>query len=434
MTSLSLGRKTYLQDTMKPIPPAGVVTSFNESARECLTWNARPETPEEQRKYRQSTLHVPGAIVKHFGTADDPVPAGPFGVKGMGKAGESTADYIKCYPDSEVARWKLDRAEDIYESSKREPLGKGYVRGHRIPDHLGTTEAFGTKIGAKEKDADPEARKIVFPVEQPVTEEEPQAHELYVKSHKAFAPGEQRRRNYDWDKTKVQDPAIHRFGALDKDNYRDGVAKALNPGMDPVVTSSPKVVSKIYDDFKATQDDRLGKPKPLGGGERNLSSDFVFGVPSMRHPEDGVDKLLRGTYNYDEQQPDADLGKSLREGWRNLNPDEKAFGVPSIRTDLPAPRAKSVSNTINYGNEPDALQLLKPPKSAERGINEEHYIVMRDKEEMRDIVAAAGLPLAEEEFDQIWNMSVDCDRQQDKCCLDTFMKVRHHILARMNGL
>ena len=34
-------------------------------------------------------------------------------------------------------------------STKREPLGHGYVRGHVIPDGLGTTLAFGRAIHAK---------------------------------------------------------------------------------------------------------------------------------------------------------------------------------------------------------------------------------------------------------------------------------------------
>ena len=34
-------------------------------------------------------------------------------------------------------------------SSKREPLGKGYVRGHKIPDGLGAVTPFGAPVHAK---------------------------------------------------------------------------------------------------------------------------------------------------------------------------------------------------------------------------------------------------------------------------------------------
>lgn len=34
-------------------------------------------------------------------------------------------------------------------SSKREPLGKGYVRGHHIPEGLGDAVPFGVAVHAK---------------------------------------------------------------------------------------------------------------------------------------------------------------------------------------------------------------------------------------------------------------------------------------------
>lgn len=45
------------------------------------------------------------------------------------------------------------------------------------------------------------------------------------------------------------------------------------------------------------------------------------------------------------------------QGWRNIAPENRVFGAPSIRTDLPAPSKKSVSCMVNYGNEPDAMQV-----------------------------------------------------------------------------
>ena len=46
--------------------------------------------------------------------------------------------------------------------------------------------------------------------------------------------GEQRRRDYNWDSAGI-DPAAHKFGAVDKDNYRDGVKGALDPESDPTI-------------------------------------------------------------------------------------------------------------------------------------------------------------------------------------------------------
>lgn len=46
-------------------------------------------------------------------------------------------------------------------------------------------------------------------------------------------PGEQRKRGYNWKSTPV-DPAVHTFGAVCKEDYRDGVRKALSPE-DPLI-------------------------------------------------------------------------------------------------------------------------------------------------------------------------------------------------------
>lgn len=431
-TASTLLKDQYIPDSKSTwIRPAGVLTSFNETAKDALTWKDRPSTPEEQKKYRQSTVHEPGKIVKHFGTADDPIPEGPFGNKTQSLPGENVAANIKSFPETEVARWKLERSEDVYASSKTEPLGHSMVRGHKIPGHLGNERPFGMIVGAKEKDLEGQVRNIMFPTDQQPEDEE-HAHTMYVKSHAAFGPGEQRSRNYQWDATGF-DPVTHRFGAVDKDDYQQGVKKALQPALDQTAQQPPKLANKVHEDFKAANTDLLGRPRKLGAGERaHLSEDHTFGMPSMRHgPEPGVDRLLQGAYSEAEQQPDADLGKSLREGWRNTTPEGRVFGIPSVRTDVALPKARSVANTINYGNEPDAFQLLRPPRSVERGVHEEHYMALRSKSEIRELVTESGIELTDEEFDVVFKMAQTADsEEEERCCLDTFFRARHHQLAK----
>lgn len=94
----------------------------------------------------------------------------------------------------------------------------------------------------------------------------------------------------------------------------------------------PRIVDKKVDDFQLTTADFLGKPKMNGHGERNMPDDIVFGCPSVTFHQDGVEKLIQGQYSAEEQQPDPDLGKSLRVGWRNLAPPDKVnhpFVFPS---------------------------------------------------------------------------------------------------------
>ena len=54
--------------------PAGLAGGCAASAKDCLTWGSdRPGTPSGLKKYRQSTLHTPGVIYRHYGAAQDAV-------------------------------------------------------------------------------------------------------------------------------------------------------------------------------------------------------------------------------------------------------------------------------------------------------------------------------------------------------------------------
>lgn len=108
--------------TMPQIPPAGITSSLAETAKDALTWDpTRPQTPGDIKKYRQSTLHEPGAIVRHPGQAEDPVPQGVFGVKSAAAEGQSVLEALVNYPESELARWKIERAEEIYSRCATRP-------------------------------------------------------------------------------------------------------------------------------------------------------------------------------------------------------------------------------------------------------------------------------------------------------------------------
>uniref|UniRef100_A0A673B6R1 EF-hand domain-containing protein n=1 Tax=Sphaeramia orbicularis TaxID=375764 RepID=A0A673B6R1_9TELE len=58
------------------------------------------------------------------------------------------------------------------------------------------------------------------------------------------------------------------------------------------------------------------------------------------------------------------------------------FGIPSIRTDLPAPRVKRVSDRTNYGDTSTAVDLLFPSVHAAFGVHEEHFLCPRSKQEV----------------------------------------------------
>jgi hypothetical protein len=66
-----------------------------------------------------------------------------------------------------MMRWTLDRAEDVYYSKCREPLGRGWVRGHQLPPGAGETYAFGARLTKTESEANTSARDAIAPVDVP---------------------------------------------------------------------------------------------------------------------------------------------------------------------------------------------------------------------------------------------------------------------------
>lgn len=63
--------------------------------------------------------------------------------------------------------------------------------------------------------------------------------------------------------------------------------------------------------------------------------------------------------------------------------DSRAYGIPSVRADLPAPRIKRVSDTNNYGDTSTAADLLHPSVHTLQGVHEEHFFCPRTKKEVR---------------------------------------------------
>lgn len=115
----------------------------------------------------------------------------------------------------------------------------------------------------------------------------------------------------------------------------------------------------------------------------------------------------------------------------------QSFGIPSVRTDVPLPAKPSVANTMNYGNEPSAVQLLAPPKSADLGVKEEHLLALRNRDDIRDLLQKSGVDLLDDEFEAAYEMAAGADDVQgggQRCCLDTFMKARYYLLQQQMGV
>ena len=89
-----------------------------------------------------------------------------------------------------------------------------------------------------------------------------------------------------------------------------------------------KIITKDLADFKITNTDYLGQPRVLGHGDRELPEKHVYGKPTRSFVEWDAGRLISGDYSNEEQEPDADLGRSLRPGFRNVAPEDRVSSAP----------------------------------------------------------------------------------------------------------
>ncbi|XP_028280759.1 EF-hand domain-containing family member B [Parambassis ranga] len=80
-------------------------------------------------------------------------------------------------------------------------------------------------------------------------------------------------------------------------------------------------------------------------------------------------------------------------------------GIPSVRSDLPAPRIKRVSDTNNYGDTSTVADLLYPSVHALQGVHKEHLFCPRTKTEIAEIFKNVGVSLSEEMFEKTWEQA-----------------------------
>ena len=109
--------------------------------------------------------------------------------------------------------------------------------------------------------------------------------------------------------------------------------------------------------------------------------------------------------------PDADLGTCTKVGSRNMVRTEKdvdrAFGCPTVRTDIPAPGQRSVADPQNYGDEPHAAEVIFPATEIEKGITEGDFKRVRGKNDLRSLFDRLGYSYRPAKFNAIFNKSVE---------------------------
>jgi len=370
-------------------------------ASECLKFDERPVTPKRVKKYRKSFFEEPGKRVTHFGSIDDreELQERLSDVR-FGKTKTGVTDHV---PDifnqgrkSEISEYINDKKEAVYRSVQREPLGRSYIRGHDIPEEKGEEKSSHSVPGVA-------AKSIIYSRTKEDEDIDKKYRALYKKSHNSYQPGEQRKRDYDWNGI---DPQETRFGVIDKKALAsEGVSFCLNPDASEPQT---RLVNLHVDQFKAANQDKLGKSR-----RRNFESSapsISAAEATQKANEWSAAECIQGNYSVEEQLPDKDLGKAVRPGWRNVDAGNRSFGCPTVRTDIAAPKRRPLGDAQNYGDDPVASSLLYPSRFVEIGVQDEDFFAERNKEEIQEIFSSIGYDLTTEEFERIYGNALKTSR------------------------
>lgn len=354
---------------------AGTSTKFGgESTASCLAIESRPDTPPNVRRWRKSNFQEPGKRVVHPGTEvkDTTMRFGKIKVE---------PEHAVVYEVSAFSLVKEAQQEACYLSRKREPLGTSFTRGHSLPENC----TFGVPSAASA-----DAKSLIY------------APDAAAKaSRRALEPGEQKKRNYDCEMPE-------RFGlGLGSHVAFNGLAlgaeAALKCADRPTVTAT-----RVQN--KRALDDKVGCSRKLS--DLKLDPDTVFGK-SLRTQGDA-----RSCFQGSDDEPDKDLGTTQTPGFRNLAAEDRTYGVPTVRSDVPKPSRRSVADAQNYGDDPTAADLLYPTL-----VSADAATKPRTQDELKAISDAIGVDDAT--FHDIYAAAA---RPDGTLTLDAFH--RHLLLAR----
>lgn len=109
------------------------------------------------------------------------------------------------------------------------------------------------------------------------------------------------------------------------------------------------IVQKTVEDHKSVTHEVLGKSKNLGQGKPPLTDDHIYGLKNVGTESWNAAKCIHGEPDNERMvMPDKDLGKSLKIGCTNTvrKPEDqnRVFGAPTIRTDIPKKSKRSVAD------------------------------------------------------------------------------------------
>lgn len=251
-------------------------------------------------------------------------------------------------------------------------------------------------------------------------------------THGNFMAGEQKTRDYDWTSNPricegSGNPTNHPFGYGEQPLY-NGAKKAVMPERFEETFPKTIIVKRQVEDYKAVALDPLAQSRNLGQGVYHIHDpNVVFGIKNNLENWNAA-KCITGEEPPENLQPDKDLGKSVRanctNNYRKQEDVGRSFGVPSIRVDVPykAAEKRSVADYGNYGDDPEAVDLLFPATFTELGISEYDFQLPRSREQIQALFEKIGYQYKVGKFNTMYNKAKEmCNSQNDMVSVRSFM-------------
>ncbi|XP_040449508.1 EF-hand domain-containing family member B [Falco naumanni] len=101
-------------------------------------------------------------------------------------------------------------------------------------------------------------------------------------------------------------------------------------------------------------------------------------------------------------------------------------GVPTVRSDIPAPQIHRISDRTNYGDQGNAYALLFPSVFNQKGVYERDFLKTRPKAEIAQIFHNIGVNVSDERFEELWKQAC-MKHQKEEVCVESIMNVLDEI-------
>jgi EF-hand domain-containing family member B len=182
------------------------------------------------------------------------------------------------------------------------------------------------------------------------------------------------------------------------------------------------------EDFR-NMGDLLGQTKNLGQASGSRPTDMIYGKPSGNKAISAAD-VMRGKYSPADLEPDRDLGKSITPGFRNLSLQDRTFGCPSIRSDIPHPAAnrRSLADAQNYGDDVPAQELINPPAFSDLSIGPMAMNELRSKAKIFELFNRVGFQLDDNLAEELFFQA--SQGRGDMCTINAFRNVLNDYIIR----